>query len=570
MKLYTELPPEPKKGELVCFDFETFGQTERKLHRPNGTFACISVNLERNPNDVYQIYDSHDLRKLYSVIRAGEWVCHNALYDLRQFLRHVNIVPRYMHDTMIAEQSMYGGLYQNFGLDDLSRRWLGKPMNKDTRVDFVTASEMTPIMKKYAADDVVATLQIAIAQKKTFDGDIGFKAYRVADEPMIFPILEMPGFRVDMDNWTKMVEEFAAKAKEIEAELEINVMSPAQVKKKAASLGIHLQDTSAVTLVEFHDRPFIQRVIEARMYRKAVSTYGMSWLEENVESDGKVYADYHITGASTTGRMSCSNPNMQNIPQRKLPQYRKQFLASDGSVIGVLDVKQQEPCILAWHSRDAKLLEAIINKEDLHLAVAREIFDNPKLTKDNKDERGVGKTINLGTSYGLTKFGLAAKLGISEEKADKFLTSYFRKFGGVFSYIQTQRQNGYRRGYVTTALGRRSYLNTYDHSWENNAINSPIQGGAADFTKVWARRAWEKCKRQGIPFTTVAYVHDETVLDIPRDVLKETRSIQNEAFQEAAELLYKGVPFEVEAEFGRSWAAKSIASEAVDIGGEDV
>jgi DNA polymerase-1 len=424
---------------------------------------------------------------------------------------------------------------------------------------------MTSQMKKYAALDAVRTLEIALLQREKYEGDPSFKAYTVADEPMIFPVLDMPGMRVDAGNWQAMVDEFTMSARILEDELGVNVMSPAQVKEAARKMGIHLIDTSASTLMEFADREFIAKVIEARMYRKAVSTYGTKWLEDNVESDGKVYADYHITGASTTGRMSCSNPNMQNIPQRRLPKYRSMFLASDGNVIRVSDIHQQEPCILAYHTQDARLLAAIRNHEDLHLAVAREIFENPKLTKEDKDERAVGKMINLGTSYGLTEFGLATKLGISEEKAQAFLHSYFRKFSGVFGWISQQRQMAFLQGYVKTALGRKSYINPYDSSWQNNAINSPIQGGAADFTKIWARKVWEKCNREGVPYTIVAFVHDEDVDDIPRDCLKASNRIQKEAFDETAALLYKNVPFEFESEYGKSWGAKSIAAEMIDL-----
>ena len=142
---------------MVCFDFETFGQEQRKIHRPTGTFACISVAIEGDKN-VYQLYEHTDLKKLERIIHKGTWVCHNALYDLRQFRRFATIKPRFMWDTMLADQSMQGGLYQTFGLADLSRRWLGKVMEKDVREDFSTLTEMTPAMKKYAAQDAMSTL----------------------------------------------------------------------------------------------------------------------------------------------------------------------------------------------------------------------------------------------------------------------------------------------------------------------------------------------------------------------------------------------------------------------------
>jgi DNA polymerase I-like protein with 3'-5' exonuclease and polymerase domains len=559
------LPPVAKKGQLVTLDFEMFDQPKNKLHRPTGRFALISVKLQDDPV-VYQIYDEKDLRKLVKVTNAGTWVFHNALYDLRQFRRYAAIKPRFVWDTMLLEQAMRGGLYQNYGLADLVRRWLGKQMEKETREHFAEGRELSPQMKNYAALDVINTEAVILQQIETYTKEAGFAAYKYADEPMIFPMLDLQGFRVDVAGWEAMVREFERRGREIEEELGFNVYSRAQVianvQKKAR---IKLQDTTKETLAEFAGNPIIDAIIEARMYRKAASTYGMKWLEENVESDGKVYSDYHITGATTTGRMSSSDPNMQNIPQRRLPEYRARFLASDGHIMGVWDVAQQEPCITAYHSQDRNLINAIKNGEDLHLAVARAIYDNPNLTKADKLERGHGKAINLGLTYGLTAYGLSARTNMTVDQAEAMIRKYFMKYTGVHSYIQYQRQSAYRDGYVTTALGRRSYINPWDKKWENNAINSPIQGGAADFTKIWGRKVWERTLAAGLPPTTVAFVHDETVYDTPKQIVKEMQPIIKEAFDCTAEFLYKNIPFAVEYEYGRSWAAKSVESEMVDL-----
>jgi len=143
------------------------------------------------------------------------------------------------------------------------------------------------------------------------------------------------------------------------------------------------------------------------------------------------------------------------------------------------------------------------------------------------------------------------------------IRKYFMKYSGVHSYIQTQRQKASRDGFVTTALGRRSYINPYDRKWENNAINAPIQGGAADFTKIWTYKTWALARSAGLPPTTVGIIHDETVRDTPKELIKQSTPIVEAAFCETAEFLYKNIPFEVESEFGRSWAAKSIESEMI-------
>lgn len=565
-------PPEAKKGQLVTMDFEMFDQEKDKLHRPHGSFALISTKLEGDPT-VYQLYDEKDLRKLTKIVGKGTWTFHNALYDLRQFQRYATISPRFIWDTMLVEQAMNGGLYQNYGLADLTRRWLGRSMDKETREHFYHKRELGPEEKRYAADDVINTEAIAILQRSTYENDPRFKVYTHADEPMIFPILDLQGFRVDVAGWEPMVKEFAAKGKAIEAEIDINVYSSAKVKERLGSrYRIHVDSTANDILVSLLEdaqgeaRVFIEKVIEARMYRKAASTYGLKWLEKHVEADGKVYSDYHITGADLTGRMSSSGPNMQNIPARKLPVYRERFLASPGHILGIWDVSQQEPSITAYHSQDRRLLEALRSGESTHLAVARAIYDNPNLSKStHKKEYDHGKQINLGLTYGLTEHGLSKRTGLTVEEAQAMITKYFRKFSGVHSYIQAQRQKAFRDGYVTTALGRRSYINPYDRKWENNAINSPIQGGAADFTKIWGRKVWELTRAAKLPQTLVAFVHDETVYDTPKEIARQQKPLIQEAFDCTAEFLYKNIPFAVEFEYGNNWGAKAIEAERIDL-----
>jgi DNA polymerase I-like protein with 3'-5' exonuclease and polymerase domains len=560
------LPPVAKKGQLVTLDFEMFDQEDGKLHRPTGRFALISAKLEGDPN-VYQLYDEKDLRKLVKVVDKGTWAFHNALYDLRQYRRYAEVKPRFIWDTMLLEQAMRGGLYQNYGLAHLVRRWLGKQMEKETREHFSEGRELSPQMKKYAALDVINTEAVLLKQIEVYTKEAGFAAYRDADEPMIFPILDMQGFRVDAGAWETMVTEFKRRGLEIQDELGFNVKSTPQViaaLKKYEKL--NLTSTGKDILAEFADRPMVAKILEARLYRDAASKYGMKWLEENVESDGKVYSDYHITGATTTGRMSSSDPNMQNIPSRKLPVYRERFIASPGHIIGVWDVSQQEPSITAYHSQDKRLLDALRSGESTHLTVAKAIFDNPNLSKKtHKAEYDLGKAINLGLTYGLTEYGLSARTNLTLEEAGSHIRKYFMKFSGVHSYIQTQRQKAFRDGYVTTALGRRSYINPYDRKWENNAINSPIQGGAADFTKVWGRKVWELENAYGLPHTMVAFVHDETVYDTPKQIAKDLKPLIQEAFDCTAAFLYKNIPFAVEFEYGNTWAAKSIEAERISL-----
>lgn len=546
---------------MVCFDLEMYGQDVDKLHRPHGTFACISIAVEGR-EEVYQLYDTAQLKKLFLSIDKGHWVGHNLLYDIKQLTRFLPIKPHTLHDTMLVEQALFGGYYQNFSLKDLVRRYLGEVMEKEVRDDFESRVEMTKEMKQYAAKDASYTLRIAQIQRREYEGGPGWSAYRDIDEKMIWPVLDMQGVPVDAGLWEKTTKEFEAVAEKNQAELGFNVNSQKQVLEAVKKAGIHILDTKADTLLAYAGIPVIDQILLTRMYRKATSTYGMKWLEKNVEADGKVYSGWKITGAET-GRMSSANPNLQNIPQRKLPIFRTFFTASKGNMFVVDDVSQQEPCILAYESKDRILTNAIIDGEDLHLTVAREIFNDPTMQKSDP-RRGIGKTINLGTSYGLSEHGLSKKLDISTEEAAKFLRQYFMRFTGVFNWIGQMRQSARQSGYIKTSAGRRVFMNPYDNQSENNAINAPIQGGAADFTKMWVRKYWEKCHENGLPYTLCLIVHDETGYNTPKEIIKDTNKIRAEAFQETAQTLFPGIPFKSEFEIGRSWAAKSIKEEMVE------
>ena len=479
---------------------------------------------------------------------------HNAMYDLVQLRRYGTVLPRFIWDTMLVDRAVHSGLYDAYALDDLARRYLGEYMDKTEQKGFQNATEMSPKAKTYAANDAMKTLRIALLQRNQPASML--QVYTGVDAPFIFPALDFQPVRVDVDAWKKLNLAHQAEADRLQGELGINVQSPVQVKTKAASLGIVLPDTAATTLAAWKGTPFIDAVLEARRYRMAVSTYGQKWLENYVEPDGLVYSSWKITGAET-GRPSSSNPNMQNIPSRAMPIYRTLFMSKHYKMI-VADVSQQEPRILAHFSRDPELMKAFNNGEDLHLYVAKAIFNNPNLTKEkNHKERDIGKVINLATSYGMAAKGLSRKLGNTREDAEAILSKYFMRFRGVFSWIAMQRRSAYRDGYVSTAGGRRVYINPYNNSWENNAINAPIQGSAADFTKTWIRNIWELSNERGVPYSVMAMVHDEVLLDPEKKDLEATLKIEADAFEMTALSMFPTVPFKQDVETGRRWSCKS-------------
>ena len=551
MRLLNELPP--KKSGIVALDIEMFGQSREKLHRPHGTFACISVMYEGD--DVcYQLYDPAQIPVVFERLDDADWTLVNALYDLRQLRTWDSndylSRERTIWDCMLVEQNLFGGYYRDFSMADMVRRYFDVTLNKKTREDFNTATIMTEEMKQYAADDVLWTLKIR-SEQEALGRDMN--NYFKVDAPMIWVLLDILPVRVDVEKWTKMIEEFSQIAREEEKRVGINVKSVPQVKKALADIGINVSSTAQSVLESIPDTTgLIGGILKARKYRDICSKYGLNWLENSVEDGGLVYANFNVTGAST-GRQSCSNPNLQNIPRKDFPEFREMFVPQYDLMIAP-DVSQQEPRILGYLSQDTNLLKALSSDESIHVYVARLIYDDPTIVKDGKDPRyAVGKAINLGIGYGLTAVGLSGQTGLSEEEAQKIIDVYFKRFPGVAYYMTKYRNMAYRDGYVTTVAGRRYYVNPYDFKAENNAINSPIQGGAADFTKLWAINVRRMSKERGVLFSLCMLIHDELVFDVQNKYKDETIEIIRDAMSKAAEL-YPGISFLSDMNMGSSWA----------------
>mgnify|MGYP001616145558 FL=1 len=561
IKLIKGLPRPANKGEWVAVDIEMYKQELGRLHRPTGTFACISIAFENG--DVYQVYDTTDLRKALNLIKEGQWILHNAMYDIRQLRRWVDIRPRPLWDTMLVELDLFGGLYSNFGLDDLSRRWLMTRMDKSIREMFSDREKMTPKMERYSGLDALSTLKIARKQEEYIkEQDESMEWYWEVDEPCIWAVLDMPPVRVDVEAWQMQVSKFDLQAEALEAGLGFNTKSPQQVMAIAKKMGWALRDTKHETLVAAQEeatskkeKAFFDGIVLARRYRDASSKYGHGWLEDHVETGGLVYPSWRVTGAET-GRMSCSDPNLMNIPVQEMPVYRTFFIPKDKKrQMMVSDVSQQEPRITAMFSGDERLLAAIHAGENIHLTVAKEIFGKSDLTKTkNPREYFVGKKINLGSTYGLTKYGLARQLHISEEEADRFLKQYFLRFRRVAQWMDGQRINGLRLGYVRTAMGRRIWINPYSYQAGNNCINGPIQGSAAEHTKLALVNNWRESNSRGLEFCVVGAIHDELLSDIPKS--KKIEKLSTDAWMEAGRRVIQDVPIKIDVKIGASWGVK--------------
>jgi DNA polymerase-1 len=560
MQFTKGLPREAKPGEYVALDIEIFGQQE-PLHKPTGEFACLSVAFQNG--DKYQLYDKHDLPECMKRLKHAMIVMQNAQYDLRQLARWCTIPEQPLWDTMIMEQGLYGGYFETFSLDALALRYLGTVLEKEERRRFSDVTKMDGKLEQYAIKDAWATIEVMSKQQEYLtDNDIDPVWYWEIDMPMIWTIMDFQPIYVDVDGWMKMAQEFQQIALKRQEELGFNVQG-GDVKDRINAVlkgtGIsQVKDTNAkFTLEPLMDKlrdgrhtdalEFLQAILDVRMYRKAASTYGVRWIEKHVDEGGLVVPDWKIVGAET-GRMACREPNIQNIPARRLPEYRYLFKSQHKrGTIMVSDVAQQEPRITAYFSKDANLLKAFQDGIDIHQWVADEV---------GCERNPTGKAINLGLTYGLSEYGLARNAGIPVSEAKKHISVYFRRFRGVRAYINKMRAEALRTEKVFSATGRPVWMNIYQSQWQNNAINNPIQSTAADHTKLAVVKMRQYCKSAGLPFNTNMIIHDEAVSDNRVGEVTKLRKLTEQAWIDAGEFCIPGIPMKVDIKSGSSWGVK--------------
>lgn len=551
-KVQRGIPPRPAKpGELVALDIETWRQGPR-LHIPDGEFALLSVAME---DGVWVTDDLADALRALKRVAKGRWVGHNFLYDLRYFLQWGAVIPFPVHDTMVFEHTLFNGYFDNFALDDCVRRHFDVLLDKSTRDDFGGSPvPLEPRHYEYAGLDAWWTLQTAKKQLEVAE-DFETKFYYDIEAPTIEVILNIKPIHVDRAAWMEMVEEFETKAVEITGRLKFNLNSWQQIQAEAGKLGLILPNTQTETLKQYENHKqagaWVKDVLAYKAVAQNIKMYGREWIEKNLAGDNYVQAGWSVNNAETH-RMTSEGPNLQQIPVRKEPRYRKTFIASKGDVILSVDAAQQEPRVLAFLSGDAEMMKALASGESLHLAMARTLFNRP-ITKEDKEYK-IGKDINLGTGYGLTPEGLSQRTGLPLPEAERIIAMYFHRFPGIQRYIQNERIKAERNGYTRSVLKIKQWLNPYDYKSLNNAINGPVQMTAGHITKRAANIVLQETRARGLPFGMTMIVHDEFVFDIPKKLASVYEQIAREAWQQAAAEIIPGIPFASDSHIGPTWS----------------
>ena len=513
-----------------------------------------------------------------SILKIGQ----NIKYDTKIFARYdVSLAP--VDDTMLLSYAINGGKH-NHGMDYLSERYLDhKPISIKTllgsgksAITFDKVSISNAV--KYAAEDADITLRLWKLFKPMLHESNVTKVYETLERPLI-PVLakmEMNGIKVDRNTLSRMSNNFAQSMSGLEAEIynlagqSFNVGSPKQLgeilfdklelpggkKGKTGAYGTGV-DVLEDLASEGHELPV--KVLDWRQMSKLKSTYTDA-LQGHINSNtGRVHTSYIISGAST-GRLSSTDPNLQNIPIRSEAgrKIREAFIAEEGNVLLSLDYSQIELRILAHIAKIDTLKQAFHEGQDIHALTASQMFNVPLENMDPMVRRQA-KAINFGVIYGISGFGLARNLRIPRKEAQSFIDTYFERFPGIRAYMDETVSFAKENGYVKTLFGRKVHTSEINAKGpqagfaKRAAINAPIQGTAADVI----RRAMVRMPNAiaHLPAKMLLQVHDELIFEVNKDALNETTEVVRNIMEKASEPVVKlDVPLVVDAGFGDNWA----------------
>lgn len=581
LKIIKGLPPVAKKGDKIAIDTEWRNQTKSRLHRPHGDFAFLGCTIDGET--VYWIDDTESIQEFLNRLDEGVWIFHNAKYDITQLRKYATIPQRKrLWDTMLISQIQYSGYYDTFSLADEARRRLNLYVPKDVREQFSQKNAPEPSggqiglsreQLEYSCADVVATWQVYQHQRAEID-ETDLEIWKEIELPVLWTVLSMKGMKVDVQAWTDLYTKNRTDAVEVqkkymenpeildEMSLEIavkkkkfkgiNLASWQQVGTEIRRQGFKIKTTGEDDISPYADEcEFIRDVLEFRGKNKAASTYGKSWIERGlIEEDHRIYSDFKIIGAAT-GRFSSASPNVENIPVRETPDFRKCFIAGDGNVLVDADWSSQEPRVAAYLSQDENLLKIFQEKKDIYIEAARLMF-GWELDKSDPRRASRMKPTVLGASYGLTEFGMEKKYGVPVDEGKELLETFFDTFDGMREWKKKQQSI---KDVVTTIYGRKFWLNPYAKGSENNALNSPVQGSGGDGIKIAGARFQDLVNLHGYQdhIWIINFIHDEILVECIENMKEWTMTNLKSIMIEVAEEMHDGIPADVEIDWGKTW-----------------
>ena len=412
----------------------------------------------------------------------------------------------------------------------------------------------------------------AILKRLEEDGEIDL--FHNIEMPLssVLADMELTGIKVDVDYLSDVEKELKKKMEVVEQEIyqlagcEFNIQSPAQLSKILfENLGIkypkRVKDNKFSTSKDILDKILLEhevvpKVLEYRTLAKLYTNYAVG-LKEEVRSDGRIHTIFTQT-LTRTGRLSSISPNLQNIPARS--EYseliRKAFIPDNDSVLLSSDYSQVELRIFAHMAQATNLIQAFVDNKDIHTKTASDIFHVSE-NEVTKDMRRNAKAVNFGILYGISSFGLSEDLGINVKDAKKFIDDYLNTYPGISEYMEKEKRDAYKNGYVRTLMNRKRVIEELNNknymirsSGERMALNTPIQGTAADILKKAMVEIYNEFKKRGLKSKMLIQVHDELVFNVLNSELEEVKKIVRDIMENTFKL---SVPLKVDIETGNNW-----------------
>lgn len=549
--------------ELICEEGSLYG-------------AAVSVKSETAYIPVGYFVTEEYL--IESIRKLCEQNGRNIFINLKEKLDILNI----NYSDSMVDLSIYAYLINplkdTYDYDDIARDYMSlQPLSRNEllgKTSVKTASEGSQEELVKAACMCAYVCRNAYGSLR--DRIVSEKMEALCDEiemPLLFVLhgMEREGMRVDTAGLKDYGDRLAVRINELESEIygdagcEFNINSPKQLgdilfdrlQLKGGKKTKTGYSTSAEVLEKLHDEhPVINKILEYRQLSKLKSTYA-DGMAVYIKEDGRIHSKFNQT-ITATGRISSTEPNLQNIPIRMElgRQIRKVFIPREGYVFVDADYSQIELRILAHLSADEKLIEAYNSNQDIHRITASQVFHVP--FEDVTDQmRRNAKAVNFGIVYGISSFGLSQDLSISRKEAADYINRYFDTYPRIKEYLDGLVKSAKEKGYAVTMYGRKRPVpeltssNYMQRSFgERIAMNSPIQGTAADIIKIAMVRVYDALKEKGLKSRLVLQVHDELLIETAKDELEQVMELLSGKMHNAAKLR---VPLEIDMHYGDNW-----------------
>jgi len=551
----------------------------------NGSFNFDEAPKEDTPSKTYNQISLDEAMQLLkpmledpSILKIGQ----NIKYDMQMFLPHdIHITP--IDDTMLLSYSLDGASHGH-GMDELSELFLGIIPIKYSEICGKGKSQITfdlvPIEKAldYAAEDADITLQLHKILKPRLVLEKMTEFYETIERPLapIIADMEFNGVKIDPSALKEMSQEFAKKLADLESEIHqiaghaFNIGSPKQLSQvlfeemsleggKKTKTGTWSTSADILEALATQGHVIVEKVLEWRQLSKLKSTYTDALPEAINPKTGRLHTSFAMTGTNT-GRLSSSNPNLQNIPIRTDygRRIREAFIPEKGYKLLSIDYSQVELRLVAELAGIKALHDAFRDGVDIHAMTASQVFDIP-LDQMTAEIRRQAKAINFGIIYGISGFGLSKQLGCSPAEANDYIKQYLSRFPELDAFMEKSKEYAREHGYIKTYYGRKCYIRGINDKngairqfAERQAINAPLQGTAADIMKRAMNQIPEALKKSGLNARMLLQVHDELMFEVPESEMEATEKLVKGIMESAGEGL--GVPLEAEAGWGKNWA----------------